>query len=160
MGAGPSSTCRFEPPARASAQSAALASPATKSAAAKATSNGNPKPDSPLVAKKSATTVIAVGAAQTSPNAARGAQRKSPETPNLDFTPVGGVPPGCMGTTKQDSSLPKDGLGPRSMAALDALTKELALFEERKRAVELLARKLEPESDEEEDEDNDGFPLR
>lgn len=48
------------------------------------------------------------------------------------------------------------GNGQGSAAALQALEKEMAVLEEKKRVVEQLARKLEPPSDEE----DDGFPLR
>lgn len=58
-------------------------------------------------------------------------------------------------------AIPSNGVGESSMgskAALQALAHEMALFEEKKRVVEMLARKLEPSSDAEEEED--GFPLR
>lgn len=46
----------------------------------------------------------------------------------------------------------------RSKAALEALSREMALLEEKKRVVERLARTLEPASDG--DDEEDGFPLR
>lgn len=58
-------------------------------------------------------------------------------------------------------SIPCNGVGESSIgskAALQALAHEMALFEEKKRVVERLARQLEPSSDAEEEED--GFPLR
>lgn len=48
--------------------------------------------------------------------------------------------------------------GPCSKAALEALSREMALLEEKKRVVERLARTLEPASDG--DDEEDGFPLR
>jgi hypothetical protein len=50
------------------------------------------------------------------------------------------------------------GLGSRSIAALDVLARELAVLEEKKRVVEDLAKNLDPASDD--DEEDDGFPLR
>jgi len=48
--------------------------------------------------------------------------------------------------------------GPKSTAALEALKKELALLEEKKRVVQHLAHTLEP--DPSDSEEGDGFPLR
>lgn len=48
----------------------------------------------------------------------------------------------------------------RSKAALQVLAREMQLFEEKKKVVEELARSLEPQSANDCDEDDDGFPLR
>jgi len=63
----------------------------------------------------------------------------------FDFTGVGGVP-----------SVGGGGMSKGSKAALEALARETKVLEEKKRTVELLARQLEPPSDEE----DDGFPLQ
>mmetsp|Transcript_103501 Transcript_103501/g.179734 ORF Transcript_103501/g.179734 Transcript_103501/m.179734 type:complete len:507 (-) Transcript_103501:9-1529(-) len=65
----------------------------------------------------------------------------------FDFSAVGGAPPSLGGNSARCSP-----------AALEALAKEMELLEEKKRVVEQLARKLEPASDGE--EEDDGFPLR
>lgn len=66
----------------------------------------------------------------------------------FDFSGVGGAPPAVGGS---------GGMSQSSKTALEALTREAQLLEEKKRVVEQLARHLEPASDEEED---DGFPLQ
>eukprot|EP00931_Biecheleriopsis_adriatica_P017164 TRINITY_DN123_c0_g2_i1.p1 TRINITY_DN123_c0_g2~~TRINITY_DN123_c0_g2_i1.p1 ORF type:complete len:407 (-),score=126.92 TRINITY_DN123_c0_g2_i1:50-1270(-) len=50
-------------------------------------------------------------------------------------------------------------VGPKSAAALDAVAREMALLEEKKRLVERLAKALEPGAGDDEEE-QDGFPLR
>ncbi|CAE7527629.1 CPK19 [Symbiodinium microadriaticum] len=50
------------------------------------------------------------------------------------------------------------GRGPKSAAALEALQRELALLEEKKRVVQHLAHTLEPDGSD--SEEGDGFPLR
>lgn len=64
---------------------------------------------------------------------------------------VNGVP------APQAGSGARLGLGQRSLAALEAVAREMTLLDEKKRVVEELAKNLEPPSDNEED---DGFPLR
>lgn len=63
----------------------------------------------------------------------------------FDFSAVGGAAPAVGGMSK------------KSKSALEALTKEMRILEEKKRKVEQLAATLEPSSDAEED---DGFPLQ
>lgn len=65
----------------------------------------------------------------------------------FDFSAVGGAP-----------SMGGGSMSKTSKAALEALARETQVLEEKKRAVEALARQLEPPSDGE-DED-DGFPLQ
>eukprot|EP00928_Gymnodinium_smaydae_P002497 TRINITY_DN10894_c0_g1_i1.p1 TRINITY_DN10894_c0_g1~~TRINITY_DN10894_c0_g1_i1.p1 ORF type:complete len:563 (-),score=159.59 TRINITY_DN10894_c0_g1_i1:107-1696(-) len=52
------------------------------------------------------------------------------------------------------------GLGPRSIAALEVLAKEMAALESKKQVVAGLLQEREPESEDDDDEDDDGFPLR
>jgi len=89
-----------------------------------------------------AATRAALSKASNSPSAA--AQRGM----GFDYSAVGGVP--SLGR----SSMSKD-----SKAALEALARDMEVLEQKKRAVEQLARTLEPPSDNEDDED-DGFPLQ
>jgi hypothetical protein len=63
----------------------------------------------------------------------------------FDFSAVGGAAPAIGGMSK------------KSKSALEALTGEMRILEEKKRKVEQLAATLEPSSDAEED---DGFPLQ
>lgn len=76
-----------------------------------------------------------------------GQSTQASEAVAFDFSAVGGAPPSLGGTSARCSP-----------AALEALAKEMELLEEKKRVVEQLARKLEPASDGE--EEDDGFPLR
>lgn len=87
-------------------------------------------------------------AAQVVPNARAKAAAQIARSVN-----VGSTAP-LMGVAGRGNRV---GGGIGSTAALEDLARELASLEEKKRVVEQLARKLEPPSDNEED---DGFPLR
>lgn len=89
-----------------------------------------------------AATRAGFGQATASPSAVA-AQKKGA---GFDFSAVGGV-----------ASMARCSMSKNSKVALDILSKEMGCLEEKKRAVEQLAKQLEPPSDDDED---DAFPLQ
>lgn len=86
-----------------------------------------------------AATKAGFGQATSSPSAAMA---------GFDFSAVGGVP----------ATMGRGSMSKNSKTALEALSREMQLLEDKKRTVEQLARHLEPPSDNE--EEDDGFPLQ
>lgn len=140
----------FRPPPRADAGEAPPKAAPPAKAAAPAPAKAAPEP-------------AAAAAAVPSPSPSPSSQRFIPATLPKAASPTPQSPQRAAAAPEQmfkvvrpDAPVPgRDHVG--SQAALQALSRELALLEEKKRVVEQLARRLEPPSDGEED---DGFPLR